>query len=207
MRIRRTSQRLAVAALVALVALAVTALPSCGGGSDGGNGGSTTTATFTPDTPTPGANTIAMLAGSSTGAAFNVRITVTGVNDMLGAAFRVTYDPVALQFTGMDSTGSFLRGGGVPNDHLTFIENHTAVNGEIIVTAARLDPVASGTVDVGATADLVVLNFSARRAIAAGDPGGVLGFDASPQITVCGTPTTCAAAGGLTWSGGTVTAH
>jgi len=204
MRIRRTSQRLAVAALVAL---AVTALPSCGGGSDGGSGGTSTTATFTPDNPTPGTNTIAMLAGGSTGAAFNVRITVTGVNDMLGAAFRVTYDPIALQFAGMDDTTSLLRQGGVPNDHLTFVENHTAVPGEIIITAARLDPVASGTVDVGPTADLLVLNFSARRAIAAGDAGGLLGFNATPQLTVCGTPTTCAAAGGLTWSGGAVTAH
>jgi hypothetical protein len=203
MRIRSTYQSLAVAALVAL---AVTALPSCGGGSDS-SGGSSTSATFTPDNPTPGNSTIAMLAGASTGAAFNVRITVTGVNDLLGAAFRVTYDPVALQFTAIDSSGSVLRQGGIPDSSLQFLENHTSVPGQIIITATRLDPVASGTVDVVATSDLVVLNFTARRAIAAGDVGGLLAFDASRDVQVCGTPTTCASAAGLTWSGGAVTAH
>ena len=201
---RRNYRSLAVAALVAL---AVTALPSCGGGSDSSGGSTSTTATFTPDNPTPGTSTIAMLAGASTGAALNVRITVTGVNDLLGAAFRVTYDPVALQFTAMDSSGSVLRQGGVPNSNLQFLENHTSVPGQIIITATRLDPVASGTVAVGATSDLVVLNFTARRAIAAGDAGGLLAFDASRDVQVCATPTTCASAAGLTWSGGAVTAH
>jgi|KBSSwiStaDraftv2_1062776.scaffolds.fasta_scaffold04178_10 hypothetical protein len=205
MRIRRTSQRLAVAALVAL---AVTALPSCGGGGDGGGGGTNApTATFTPDNPSPGTSTIAMLAGASAGAAVNVRITVTGVNDFFGAAFRVTYDPVALLFNGMDDSGSLLRQGGVTNANLVFQANQTAVPGQIIITATRLDPTTAGTVDVGPTADLVVLNFSARRAIAAGDAGGVLDFDASRDVQVCATPLTCASAGGLTWSGGAVTAQ
>jgi hypothetical protein len=204
MRIRRTSQRLAVAALVAL---AVTALPSCGGGSDGGNGGGSTSATFTPDTPSPGTNTIAMLAGSTSGAAVNVRITVTGVNDLFGAAFRVTYDPTALFFNGMDDGGSVLRQGGVTNAQVQFIANQTAVPGQVIVTATRLDPSTAGTVDVGPTADLVVLNFSARRAIAAGDVAGELDFVDPRDVQVCGTPTTCASAAGLTWSGGAVTAH
>ena len=204
MRIRRTSQRLAV---TALVALAVTALPSCGGGSDGSGGSTSTTATFTPDNPSPGPSTIAMLAGTSVGAAFNVRITVTGVDHLLGAAFRVTYDPVALQFTAMDDSGSVLRQGGVPNTSLQFLENHTATTGEIVITATRLDPENTGTVDVGTTSDLVVLNFNARRAIAAGDAGGLLAFGASRDVQVCATATTCASAAGLTWSGGAVTAH
>ena len=204
MRIRRTSQSLVVAALVAL---AVTALPSCGGGGDSSGGSTSVSATFTPDNPSPGVNTFAMLAGGSTGASVNVRITVTGVNDLLGAAFRVTYDPVALQFTAMNDSGSVLRQGGIPNSSLQFIENHTAVSGEIIITATRLDPVASGTVDVGPTSDLVVLNFNARRAIAAGDAGGLVAFGASHDVQVCATPTTCASAAGLTWSGGAVTAH
>src|SRR5262245_32992002 len=205
MRIRRTSQRLAVAALIAL---AVTALPSCGGGSDGGGGGTTTpTATFTAENPSPGTSTIAMLPGASAGAAFNVRITVTGVNDFFGAAFRVTYDPVALLFNGMDDSGSLLRQGGTAN--VFFQANQNAVPGQIIITATRLDPSDpnGGTVDVGPTADLVVLNFSARRAIAAGDAGGVLAFDAAKDVQVCGTPTTCASAAGLTWSAGAATAQ
>ena len=114
---RRLSHRLLAAAFAALT---VTALPSCGGGSDGGGGSNTPTATFTPDTPTPGNATIAMLAGSSNGAAVNVRITVTGIDDFFGAAFRVTYDTNALFFNGMDDSASLLRQGGVSNSDLFF---------------------------------------------------------------------------------------
>ena len=201
MPIRRFSHRYAVAVLLALT---MTALPSCGGGSDGGSGGTTNpVATFTPDTPTPGNGTIAMLAGSSNGASVNVRITVTGVDDFLGAAFRVTYDPATLTFAGMDDSGSLLRQGGATN--VEFEADQTAVAGQVIVTATRLDPTA-GVVDVGATADLVVLNFSARRAISAGDADGELEFHASRDVKVCATPVTCASAT-LTWSGGAVTAQ
>ena len=49
--------------------------------------------------------------------------------------------------------------------------------------------------------------FLAASTAEVDDAGGLLGFNATPQLTVCGTPTTCAAAGGLTWSGGAVTAH
>jgi len=203
MPMRSIHHRLFVAALVAL---AVTALPSCGGGSDSSGGGSSTVATFTPDTPTPPAASIVMLAGSSSGAAVNVRIAVTGVDDFLGAAFRVNYDANALFFNAMDDSGSLLRQGGVGNNNLFFEANQSSVVGQVIVTATRLDPTTAPGVDVGATADLVVLNFSARRAIAGGDAGGLLAFDASRDVQVCATPLTCASAV-LTWSGGAATAH
>src|SRR5262245_33156478 len=138
MRIRRFAHRLVAAALAAVV---LTALPSCGGGSDDSGGGVTNpTATFTPDTPTPGNATVAMLAGSSSGAAVSVRITVTGVDDFLGAAFRVTYDTSALFFNGMDDSGSLLRQGGVPDGALFFEANNSNVAGEVIITATRLNP-------------------------------------------------------------------
>ena len=203
MRIRRFAHRLVAAALAAVV---VTALPSCGGGSDSGGGTTNPTATFTPDTPTPGNATIAMLAGASSGAAVSVRITVTGVDDFLGAAFRVTYDTSALFFNGMDDSGSFLRQGGVPAGSLFFEANQSTVVGEVIITATRLDPATTGVVDVGATSDLVVLNFSARRAIPGGDVGGELEFDPAREVQACATPTTCAPAT-VTWSGGAVTAQ
>jgi hypothetical protein len=207
MRIRRFAHRLVAAALAAVV---VTALPSCGGGSDSGGGTTNPTATFTPDTPTPGNATIAMLAGSSSGAAVSVRITVTGVDDFLGAAFRVTYDTTALFFNGMDDSGSVLRQGGVADTALFFEANNSSVAGEVIVTATRLNPAppptGAGVVDVGATSDLVVLNFSARRAIPGGDVGGELEFVPAREVQACATPTTCAPAT-VTWSGGAVTAQ
>jgi hypothetical protein len=151
-----------------------------------------------------------MLAGSSNGAAVNVRITVTGVDDFLGAAFRVTYDNSAVLFTGMDDSGSLLRQGGVADTALFFEADQSSVAGEVIVTATRLNPAppptGAGVVDVGATSDLVVLNFSARRAIPGGDVGGELGFGPSREVRACATPTTCAPTA-VTWSGGAVTAQ
>jgi hypothetical protein len=145
-----------------------------------------------------------MLAGTSNAAAVNVRITVTGIDDFFGAAFRVTYDPTALFFNGMDDSGSLLRQGGVSNLH--FQANQSTVVGQVVITATRLNPATTGTVDVGATSDLVVLNFSARRAIPGADPGGELGFDASHDVQVCTTPVTCTSAV-VTFSGGAVTAQ
>ena len=203
MPIRRFSHRLVVAALAALV---LTALPSCGGGGNDSGGTSNPTATFTPDTPTPGNATVAMLAGTSNGAAVNVRITVTGVDDFFGAAFRVTYDTSALFFNGMDDSGSLLRQGGVSDNNLFFEANQSTVVGEVVITATRLNPATTGVVDVGATSDLVVLNFSARRTISGGDAAGELGFDPSREVKVCATPDTCGPAT-VTWSGGAVTAH
>ena len=203
MPIRRSAHRLVIAVTLALT---VTALPSCGGGSDGGGGNTTPTATFTPDTPAPGNGTIAMLAGTANGAAVNVRIAVTGIDDFFGAAFRVTYDPTALFFNGMDDSGSLLRQGGVSNNNLFFQANQSTVVGQVVVTATRLNPVTTGTVDVAATSDLVVLNFSARRAIPGGDAGGELVFDPSHDVQVCTTPVTCSSAV-VTFSGGAVTAQ
>lgn len=186
-------------ALAALV-LAL-GLPACGGGSS-----STTTnpvATFTPDTPTPGPATIAMLAGSHSGVTFTVRVTVTGIDHLFGTAFRVSYDPDALFFNGMDSSTSVLLQGVTAAD--TFFQaNQTANVGEIVVTATRLNPEVAGTIDVAATADLVSLNFSARKRIAAGDASGVLDFIAPREVQVCDTsvsPPACTAAA-VTWSGG-----
>lgn len=201
---RRSTYRFVV---FAFAALAATGLPSCGGGSDGG-GTSNPVATFTPDTPNPGNGSVAMLAGSSSGASVNVRITMTGVDNVFGAAFRVTYDPSALFFNGMDDSGSLLRQGGVAASSLFFEANQSSVVGEVIITATRLDPSVVPTVDVAATADLVVLNFNARRAIASGDAGGLLAFDLARQVKVCADapPHVCTDAT-LTWSGGAVTAQ
>lgn len=163
-------------------------------------------ARFTPDAPTPGAGTVALLAGTSTGAAIKIRVTVTGVDDVFGAAFRIDYDTAALQFGGFDDSGSFLRQ-GVTDDDVLFLADAINNPGQVVVTATRLDPSTIGTVDVGATADLIVLQFAARKPLAVGSAEGRLDF-ADPKRLCDGTVAAplCGAIA-VTWSGGGVSAQ
>lgn len=202
----RTPTRSAASVVLttAFVALAAASI-GCGGGS------STTTtsgpvAVFTPDNAAPGAGTVALLAGSSSGASVNARVTVTSVSSFFGAAFRITYDTTALQFNGMTDTGSFLRGAPATDDaHLYFFEDHASVPGEIIITATRLDPTAAAPVDVTTTSDLVVLNFTARKTIALAAAEGRLDFG-DPKEVCDGSVAPCGPIA-VTWSGGGVSAQ
>jgi hypothetical protein len=185
---------LAVAAFVAV---------GCGGGND-----STTTVgpttVFTPDTTAPGADTVALLAGTSSGAAFTVRVTVTDTNDFFGAAFRVSYDTTALQFSGMSDSGSFLRT-GVTDADVFFFADATSVPGEVVITATRLDPTVAPPVDVVGTSDLVTLTFAARKVILPATPEGRLEFT-DPKQVCDGSAPGCGAID-VTWSGGGVSAQ
>ena len=191
-----------VTAFVALAAVAV----GCGGGSS-----NTTTsgpaAVFTPDTPAPAAGTIALLAGSSSGASVNIRVTVTDVPSFFGAAFTITYDTTALQFNGMTNTASLLRGGVVTDANLVFLEDHATHPGEVLITATRVDPTVAPPINVTTTSDLVVLNFTARKTIAAAAAEGRLVF-ADPKQVCDGTviPSGCNPIA-VTWSGGGVSAQ
>jgi cohesin domain-containing protein len=199
-----TRSAASVALTTAFVALAAAAI-GCGGGS------TTTTssgprAAFTPDTPAPTAGTIALLAGSTSGANVNVRVTVTGVPSFFGAAFRLSYDTTALLFNGMTDTTSLLRGAPATDDgHLSFIEDHASIPGEIIITATRLDPTVAAPVDVTTTADLVVLNFTARKVIAVATAEGRLDFG-DPKQACDGSAPPCGSIA-VTWSGGAVSAQ
>lgn len=193
---------------VVAVALAVVASVGLGcGGSSNSTTSSGPIATFTPDTASPGAATIALLPGTSSGASVTVRVTVTGVPSFFGAAFRIQYDNTALLFTGMTDTGSFLRSGGVGAANLFFLADSTSHAGQIIVTATRVDPTVAPPVDVTTTSDLVVLNFTARLAIVPGATTGRLDF-IDPKQACDGTtnPSGCGAIA-VTWSGGGVSAQ
>jgi hypothetical protein len=162
--------------------------------------------TFTPDTPAPPAATIALLAGSTSGASVNVRVTVTGVPSFFGAAFHITYDTNALLFNGMTDTASLLRGAPTTDDgHLFFFEEHGSTPGEIIITATRLDPTVAAPVVVTTTSDLVVLNFTARKVILVGAAEGRVEFG-DPKEACDGSVAPCGPIA-VTWSGGGVSAH
>ena len=195
-----TMIRLASAVLLATAPLA---LPACGGNNTTSSG---PVAQFKPDTATPGATTIAMLSGAFSGASIDVRVTVTGVTGFFGAAFRVSYDTTALQFNGITDSSSLLRVGATDND-VFFHEDHTSEPGVIKVVATRLDPTLAPPVDVTTTADLIGLNFTARKAIAVDATEGHLDF-VDPKQVCNGTvaPPGCGAIT-VTWSGGGVSAQ
>lgn len=201
MNAHRSTFRLCVA--LALAAACV-ALPACSGSDNTTNTGPV--ARFTPDTAAPPAGSVALLPGSSTGAAVNVRVTVTGVSGFFGTAFRIKYDPTALLFSGWDNSNSFLRK-DVADADVFFLEDHLTTAGEIVITATRLNPDAVSPVDVTPTSDLVVLTFVARKALASGAVEGRVDF-ADPKQVCDGTVAApgCGAIA-VTWSGGGVSAH
>ena len=206
----RTIARSAATALVTLAYVALSAASvGCGGGNNG-SGSTTTTvaAVFKPDTPTPAPGSITLLPGTTSGAAVNVRVTVTGVASFFGAAFHITYDGTALLFNGMDDSTSFLRTApGVTANDVIFLVDSTTTPGELVVTATLKDPALVGPVDVTTTKDLVILNFVARKAIAPLAGEGRVDFADPRQVcdgTVVGSgcgPIT------VTWKGGGVSAQ
>jgi len=189
---------------VAFVA-ALLALPGCGS-DDNTTTTSGPVSIFTPDTAAPAPLTLALLSGASTGASIDVRVTVTGVTSFFGAAFRIKYDNTALLFNGMTSSGSLLRD-GVAEGNLLFSEDHSSVPGEVLITATRLDPTTAPPVDVTTTADLVVLNFTARKVILPATAEGRVEFGDPKQV--CDGTVNGSGCGeiAVTWSGGGVSAQ
>ncbi|HXV77593.1 MAG TPA: hypothetical protein VD788_14870 [Candidatus Polarisedimenticolaceae bacterium] len=143
------------------VLLTGTLASACGGGGSSGGGGGgmgNLVATFVAGNPAPGANTISLAPGGSNGASFSVVVQITGRNDLLSAAFHVTYDPAVAEFVGFSSAGSFLTSNG---DDLFFdAELDQGMPGEVKVIAAITDERPPG-VDFVGTQTLITLNFMA----------------------------------------------
>lgn len=182
------------AAYAAFFTLVLTTSFACGGGGGDGTTG-VLTASFSPENPSPGAATVAMLPGSVSTTDFNVRITVTGTNDVYGAAFDITYPSNLISYQSIDSTTSFLRDGGATN--LQFTVDPTSQAGRLVVVGTRLG-VQPG-VDVTGTRDLMILRFRART-----------GFSAQPILFDAGQPRQVRndqnQAIAVTWTSGTASA-
>ena len=182
---------------------------SCGGGDNNTLTG--LAATFAPTSPTPAAKSVTLQPGTVSGDTFQVRVAVTDVHDFFGAAFSVTYkntipDPansslsvLMVTFTGMSSSGSFLRETGVATD---FRVDSTTTPWMLVIVATRLqqDPPISG-VNVLGTRDLLTLTFRVRRATT----GSPIDLVAPREVCDSGQPV-CTPIG-VTWSGGTVVAN
>ena len=106
--------------IVAILALLIA--PACGGGggsdSPGGSPGPLS-ASFVPDQPAPGANTIAMLEGPKTNDIVNVYVTLTDTSGTLGTALEVVYDDVRATYLGYARGAAYEQGGNVPNYTVT----------------------------------------------------------------------------------------
>jgi hypothetical protein len=204
----RSIARIAATAFVTVSYLALSAVSvGCGGSNNTSSEGTTTVvSTFTPDTPIPANGSITMLAGTTSGASVNVLITVTQIPSFFGAAFRVTYDPTALLFNGMDNSTSFLRNGISDDSQLFFTFDAANSPGEVVITATRLFPAVP--VNVTTTSNLVILNFVARRSIIPAAVEGRLDF-ADPKQACDGTVAApgCGSITVTSWNGGGVSAQ
>jgi hypothetical protein len=185
---------------VALILTFGMLMPACGGGGSDGGVTNPLVARFTADNLNPGAETISM-AGTSAGSNVAVEIQVTGLDNFGGAAFRVTYDPDTVNFTGFDASGSVLETLGVDTDY----DANEAISGTILVYASIQDASQPAGVDVVGTQNVITLNFQATTSTA----GNTVDFAAiSREVQICPTQGQACSpfAGDLGWDGGMITA-
>lgn len=135
---------------------------ACGGSSGDpvpgpGGGSSNLVAGFTPDQPSPGADTVALHEGASTDDIVTVRVAVTDVGGIFGAAFDLTYDPGRASFVNWTS-GTLLEQGG----HTPSYQVDGRTPGQVVVGASRQG--SAPAVDAVGTVPLIELRFRVTQA-------------------------------------------
>jgi len=217
-------------ALFLFVLLGGFCLTGCGSG--GGNVpgviGGAVNATFTPNNPTPGMNSISMQPGTQTGDTFQVVVNITDIVDFFGAAFRIEFDSATATFVSFDGSTSFLH--NHPEILVPPMAPRVSPSVNILAT---VDPADAGSVLVVATLEntfaytagftftapdpivgdqeLVILTFRATNP----SGGNAFSFDTAitREVSTCpplAAPTpSCAMAAdaGLMWNGGAMTAN
>jgi Cohesin domain len=181
--VRRPAILLGAAALAVLA----TSVAACGGG--GGGGGPTgppppaTTIVFTPT----GGGNVQLASGAGTqGATLALEVRTTGVQDLYGLAFHLSYPVAALRFTGA-TEGTVLNAGGTVPTSFQIVDSPP---GNLVVGLTRLGRV-SGT---AASGTLLTL-----RLTAAASGSGNLAFSNNVASDSGGN-----AISGLGWAGGSV---
>jgi hypothetical protein len=189
-RARRSRRAWAVRGLLVLLQLLqALLLTSCGGGGGGG-----------PTAPPPPTSTIVFTAAGSgsgiqlasgagsQGTTLTLDVRTTGIHDLYGVAFHLTYPTAVLRYTGATEGGVLSGSGGSP----TSFQVAEAPVGNLVVGLTRLGPV-PGTSAAGI---LMTLQFTG---IASGN--GALAFTNVLATDSSGNPVP-----GLTWAAGTVQA-
>jgi hypothetical protein len=138
--------------------LTLLAAPACGGGgggSDAGGSPSAIAASFVPDQPTPGANTVALAEGSKSNDVVTVNVTLTSTNGVFATAFDAVYDDIHTVFLGF-APGTALEQGGNNTNYTV----NTANPGRIVVGVSRTG---SSTTNVSGTKVVLGLQFRVNQ--------------------------------------------
>jgi len=139
--------------------LALIAAPACGGGgggSDAGGSPSALAASFVPDQPTPGANTVAMAEGTKSNDVVTVNVTLTSTNGVYAAAFETVYDDSHTVFLGFVPGSALEQGGNNTNYNVS-----TANPGRVVIGVSRTG---STTTNVSGTKVVLGLQFRVSQA-------------------------------------------
>jgi hypothetical protein len=147
-------------------------------------------ATFVPDTA-PTAGSVTMAEGGESGDLVTVEILVSGVDDLFGADFDVTFDAALVDY--VDGEPAALLG----TQPIATVATQSP--GHLVIGAARHG--SEGSVDVDAPAALMRLTF---RALAEGSSPVAFGDADLLPPPIPGGPGTI---GNVTWHGGTVVAN
>ncbi len=148
-----------------VVLLTLAALSCSSSGSSGGGGGpaddvidkgGSFAVKFEPDVPNPGNNTVAMAKSAASGDQITIAVNVTGVDDVIGAAFDVIYDSDLVAWIAPASAGTLLESGG---DQVVY---DVAVQPDRLIVGAAI--LGGTAVNAVGTQPLVHLTFRARAA-------------------------------------------
>lgn len=149
---------------IALLILLAAALSCSGSGSSGDGGpaddvidkGGSLAVKFEPDVPNPGDNTVAMAKSAASGGQITIGVNVTGVDDVQGAAFDVTYDSGLFEWIAPASPGTLLESGGDQVVYNVGVQSNRLIVGAAILGGAAVDAVGAQP--------LLYLTFRARGA-------------------------------------------
>ena len=151
---------------IAVPAVLLAGLVANGCGSDNGGLSSSLHASFTAEQPAPGPASVTLEPGRATGDLIEVRVRLTDIVDVYGAAFYVVLDPAIASFVRY-TPGEILESDG----EIPFYLVDSGQPGRIVVSANRLGPV--GGVDVTGSRTLLTLTL---RVVGVGVSGAT--FDA-----------------------------
>jgi hypothetical protein len=175
--------------------LVIACLLGCGGGGSGDGGPSNNYAgSFTPDTQSPGANTVYTTGTSGSGSnasLVTVNVIVNDTADIYGASFDVTFDPSKAQFVNY-SAGELLEFGG---QSVSYQVNATTP-GRLVVGVART----SGGLGVTVTDARILIRLTLRVT----DAGASAVRFGNPALLNSQNPPTPKS--GIAFFGGTLTA-